>query len=207
MATYGDILDICMTRAERLGLVDSDEGKADAVELELYIYQALLSIVEIVDVPAYLRRDTHIAITKAGLAEYPVPKTFGRLILPRVRNRRGIFLYDTVANDDLEYIDPNSFSRKSSSANTRPTQFTVMQRKLWLYPPPDGNGSNDYTLRGLYIEIVERPDPDDVVLLDHPMALVEETLFRLGSDMNRLPQGLAQTRQEALGRLVGQRGG
>ncbi len=198
---YGDLLDILMTRAERLGLTAAD-GHADATELELYIYHSLLGIVESIDVPAYMQRDNNIAITKAGQADYAVPKEFGRLILPRVRNRRGIFLYDEVKNEDLEYIEPNSFSRKTSVSDRRPVQFTVMQRKLWLYPTPDGNATNNYRIRGLYMLKVERPGLEEDVLLDHPTALVEDALFRLATDMNRLPQGLAATRQEAMGRLV-----
>src|SRR5712692_4488612 len=46
---YKDLLDLLMQRADRLALVDSATGKVDAVELELYMFNALLSIVETVD--------------------------------------------------------------------------------------------------------------------------------------------------------------
>lgn len=77
-----------------------------------------------------------------------------------------------------------------------------MQRTLWLYPSPDGNGGSDFTVRGLYVQLVERPDLEETVILRYPTALVDQALFRLASDMDRLTKGLAAARQEALARLV-----
>ena len=37
---FSDILDLLMTRAERLGLVSGPEKHADAAELEMYLFQA-----------------------------------------------------------------------------------------------------------------------------------------------------------------------
>jgi len=199
---YSDLIDIMMQRAERLGLTTTAEQKADAAELEVYVFQALLHVTEVIDIPIYLQNNTEIAITSSGHNTYPMPQDYGRLIAPRVQNRRGIYLYDTVRNVDLEYLDPNSFARQSSLINERPTQFTVTQRTLWLYPTPDDNGTDNYTVRGLYVQRVERPELDDEVLLTYPTALIDEALFRLASDMGRPIQALAATRTEALTRLV-----
>ena len=199
---FSDILDILMTRAERLGFVSGPEQKADAAELEMYMFQALLDITESVDIPAYFKRDVAIAVTITGLSDYPLPDDFGRLILPRVQNKRGIYLYDTFRNADLEYVDPNVFARKSSLINARPEQFTIIGRRIWLYPTPDGNGTSDYTIRGLYVQIIDRPDLDDEVPLGYPTALVDVTLFRLASDIGKQVPALAATRGESMARLV-----
>ena len=199
---YGDILDLLMTRAERLGLVSGPEKHADAAELEIYMFHAMLDITESIDVPAYLKRDNAIAITTIGQPDYPFPDDFGRLILPRVQNRRGIYLYDTFRNVDLEYVDPNVFARNSSLLNSRPTQFTIIERRIWLYPTPDGNGTSDYTLRGLYMQVINRPDFDDEVPLGYPTALVDVALFRLASDVGKQVQALAATRAESMARLA-----
>ena len=199
---FSDILDLLMTRAERLGLVSGPEKHADAAELEMYLFQALLDITESVDIPAYLKRDNAIAVTTTGQPDYPLPDDFGRLILPRVQNKRGIYLYDTFRNADLEYLDPNVFARNSSLLNSRPTQFTVIERRIWLYPTPDGNGTSDYTIRGLYMQVINRPDLDDEVPLGYPTALVDVALFRFASDMGKQIQALAVTREESMKRLA-----
>ena len=199
---YSDILDLLMTRAERLGLVSGPEQKADAAELEMYLFHALLDITESIDVPAYLKRDNAIAVTNTGQPDYPLPDDFGRLILPRVQNRRGIYLYDTFRNADLEYLDPNVFARNSSLLNSRPTQFTVIERRIWLLPTPDGNGTSDYTLRGLYVQFINRPDLDDEVPLGYPTALIDVALFRLASDAGKPIQALTATRAESMARLA-----
>ena len=191
-----------MTRAERLGFMSGSERKADVAELEMYVFQALLDITESVDIPAYLKRDIAIAVTTTGQPDYPLPIDFGRLILPRVQNRRGIYLYDTIRNADLEYVDPNVFARRSSLINDRPTQFTIIGRRLWLYPTPDGNGTSDYTIRGLYMQVIDRPDLDDEVPLGYPTALVDVALFRFASDMGKQIQALAVTREESMKRLA-----
>lgn len=199
---FSDILDLLMTRAERLGLVSGSEQKSDAAELEMYLFQALLDITESVDIPAYLKRDEAIAVTTAGHPDYPLPDDFGRLILPRVQNKRGIYLYDTFRNADLEYVDPNVFARRSSLLNTRPEQFTVIERRIWLYPTPDDNGTSDYTIRGLYVQVIDRPDLDDEVPSGYPTALVDAALFRLATDMGKHAQALTATRAESMARLI-----
>src|SRR3990167_8364170 len=199
---FSDVLDLLETRAERFGLVSRTEQKADTAELEIYMFQALLDITESVDIPAYLKRDQAIAITTAGQPDYPLPADFGRLILPRVQNRRGIYLYDTIRNVDLEYVDPNVFTRRSSFRNERPTQFTIIERRLWLYPTPDGNGTSDYTVRGLYMHVIDRPELDHEVPLSYPTALVDVALFRLASDAGKQVQALTATRTESMERLA-----
>lgn len=199
---YSDILDLLMTRSERIGLVSGPENHSDAAELEIYMFHALLDITESIDIPAYLKRDNAIAVTTTGQPDYSLPVDFGRLILPRVQNRRGIYLYDTFENADLEYLDPNVFARNSSLSNSRPTQFTVIGRRIWLYPTPDGNGTSDYTLRGLYMQVIDRPDLDDEVPLGYPTALVDVALFRLASDAGKQVQALAATRAESMTRLA-----
>lgn len=199
---FSDVLDLLMTRAERLGLVSGSEQHADAAELEMYMFHALLDITESIDIPAYLKRDQAIAVTTLGLSDYPLPGDFGRLILPRVQNKRGIYLYDTFRNADLEYVDPNVFTRRSSLLNARPEQFTVIGRRIWLYPTPDGNGTSNYTIRGLYVQVIDRPDLDDEVPLGYPTALVDVALFRLATDMGKQVQALTATRSESMARLM-----
>lgn len=188
-----------MQRAERLGLIDPDSKKVDAAELELYLFQALLDVIEITDLPAYMVQNTNIVTTAIGIAQYPMPDDYGRLISPRVQNKRGIYLFDTLDNMDLTYIDPNSFARQVSMFNSKPTQFTITQRSLWLFPTPD---STNYTVRGIYMQRVNRPDLDDEVPIMYPTALIDDALFRLASDMNRASQSLTATRMESLTRLV-----
>ncbi len=195
---FSDLLDILMQRAERLGLVDADSKKADAAELEIYLFQALLDLTEGGDLPAYLVQNTTIATTTAGTAVYPMPADYGRLILPRVQNKRGLYLFDSFELVDLTYIDPNAFSRQVALTNAKPEQFTITQRNLYLFPTPD---KDTYTVRGLYMQRVDRPELDDEVPIMYPMALVDESLFRLASDMNRVTQSLVATRSEARLRL------
>ena len=199
---YGDILDLLMQRAERLGLVDAATQQADAAELQLYMYQALLSLTEAVDLPEYLVQNELIATTTAGHTVYTLPPDFGRLIMQRVNAKRGIYLFDTIDNTDLDYLDPNSFARQVAPQNGRPDAFTVTGRSLWVFPPPDSNTGQQYTLKGLYVARVSRPDLDDEVVLTHPVALITEALFLLSADMNKTNQGLNATRTEALARLA-----
>ncbi|SRR6266851_2191814 len=200
MLKFSDLVDIMIQRAERLGLVEPDSKKADAAEIELYLFQALLDITDGGDLPAYMIQNTSIATTTIGVAQYPLPADFGRLITPRVQNKRGIYLFDTFEIDDLTYIEPNAFARQVSTTNAKPEQFTVTQRNLFVFPTPD---KNTYTIRGLYIQRVDRPELDDEVLIMYPTALIDEGLFRLASDMNRATQALTIMRTEALARLTG----
>lgn len=200
--TYGDVLDIVMTRSERLGFVTGTEQKADAAELELYIYQALLDIAEIVDVPAFMQHDDNIVLTTAGKPDYTLPDSFGRLLLPRPNNRRGMYLWDTLKNNDLEYIDPNSYMRARSLTNGKPTQFSVIDRTLWLLPTPGNNGSTGYTVHGTYVQSLARPELSDAVTLGYPAAIIEQTLYLLASDSGKLTPGLEKSRGEGFDRLV-----
>jgi hypothetical protein len=200
---YSDLMDILLQRAQRLELVDADSRKADTAELELYLFQSLLSIVELVDIPVYMNQNPTIVTTKTGIPNYPMPDNYGRLIMPRVQNKRGIYLFDTLQNIELTYIDPNVFTRQVSLQNGRPSQFTVMQRTLWLYPTPDSNSGHNYTIRGIYMQRIDRPQLTDEVILPYPSALVEEALFRLASDMNKANASLIGTRTAALTLLVG----
>lgn len=199
---YTDLLDILLQRAERLGLMEAEQLHADAAELELYLFQALLDITESVDIPTYMVNNTTIATTVAAQASYPLPADYGRLIQPRVQNRRGIYLYDTVRLIDLEYIDPNAYARQYQLIPGTPRQFTVTQRTLSLFPQPDSNNTNNYTVRGIYIQRVDRPELEDEVLLSYPTALIDEALFRLASDMRKPMQALAMARSEAMARLL-----
>src|SRR5262245_56061374 len=111
MLRYADLIDIAIQRAMRLGLVDAETGKADSAELELYLFQALLDVSEVHDIDAFTVQNTQIAVTDAGQNAYGVPPDFGRLIAPRVANKRGMYLANTVEVKDLEYVDPNAFAR------------------------------------------------------------------------------------------------
>jgi hypothetical protein len=200
---YTDLLDIMMQRGARLGLLDEASQKVDATEMELYLFQALLNVSETHDLEAYLINNPQIAATSAGINRYAVPADYGRLITPRVQNRRGMYVFDGVRTFDLEYLDPNGFSRLVSAQNAPPVSFTVMRRQLWLYPTPDSNNGVDYTIRGLYVERVGRPDLDEEVMLSYPTVLVDEALFILAGDMNRVTSALAAKRAEGLSKLIG----
>ena len=199
---YADILDLLMTRSVRLGLADKISGNPDAAELELYMFQALLDIVEMADMPAFMHHDNNMMVTTKGLSDYAMPDDFGRLIYPRVQNHRGMYIYDTFQNVDLEYVDPNVFSRKVSLTNGRPTSFTVMERRLWLYPTPDGNGTADYIVRGVYVKAMSKPDLNEDVLFGFPTVLVDVALSRLAADIGKQVQALSATREEITARLL-----
>lgn len=204
---YKDLLDLLMQRADRLALVDAATGKVDAVELELYMFNALLSIVETVDLNDYTVRSSRIGTTTAGVDTYSVPEDFGRLIAPRVRNRRGIFLNDTANDYDLEYVDPNVFIRQEVLQQQRPDRFTVMGRQLLLGPMPDGNGANNYRVHGVYIKRVERPDLEEIVPLPYPSVLIDEAIFILASDIGKVSESIVARRNAALEKLIGAPGG
>lgn len=195
---YEDLLDIMQQRAERLGLTVKDGDTADTAELELYLFQALLDLAELTDIPAYMLYNQTLATTVPGQQSYELPETFGRLVLPRVRNRRGIYLFDGLRNRDLEYLTPPSFSSHMGGVLAKPRQFTVMGRDLWLFPIPDSS----YSVRGTYLQAVKRPELTDEVMLPYPTSLIEQALFRLASDAGKNPQGLGATRTEALTRLA-----
>lgn len=199
---FADLLDIMLQRMERLGFVDQATGQADAAEAELYLFQALLDIIETADIPAYTHFEPSLALTIAGQPDYTLPEDFGRLLLPRVQNKRGMAIFDGTFSNDLEYIEPNAFTRQVSFKNAAPTQFTVMERTLWLYPSPDGNGSSNYMVRGTYIVRASRPELDDEVLVSYPAALVDVALLRLGSDIGKDTQPLERMREESMARLV-----
>lgn len=192
-----------MQRGARLGLVDDMSRKVDATEMELYLFQALLDVSEVHDLEAYMVHNSQVATTGAGDNQYKMPDDYGRLITPRVQNKRGLFVFDGIRSTDLEYLDPNGFARLVSVQESPPTFFTVMRRQLWLYPTPDANNGNDYTIRGVYIERVGRPDLDEEVLLSYPTVLVDEALFLLAGDMNRVTPALAAKRAEGITKLIG----
>jgi hypothetical protein len=200
---YKDLLDLLMQRADRLALVDAATGRVDAVELEFYMFNALLSIVETVDLNDYTIRSSRIVTTTAGVDSYTVPDDFGRLITPRVRNRRGIFLNDTANDYDLEYVDPNVFIRQEIVPQRRPDRFTVMGRSLLLGPVPDANGANNYRIHGVYIKHVERPDLEEVVPLPYPSVLIDEAIFILASDIGKVSDAIVARRNAALAKLSG----
>jgi hypothetical protein len=200
---YKDLLDIFIQRADRLGLVDPSTSRTDAAELELYLFQALLSIIEMEDLNDYTIRNENILVTQAGVDNYSAPDDFGRLIAPRVRNRRGIYLNDTAVDHDLEYIDPNIFVRQSNGPQGVPSQFTVMRRRFFLSPTPDANGANNYKLRGIYIERAGRPDMQDDVPLAFPTVLTDEAIFILAGDMGKMNSTILTRRTEAMVKLMG----
>lgn len=195
---YADLLDIMEQRAERLGLLTTADQKVDTVELEIYLFQGLLDILESADIPDYTDYNDNFARTEVGRPSYPVPDVFGRLLLPRVKNRRGFYLYDGVKNLDLEYIEPNGLLRQVGAPNGKPTQFTIVKRALWLFPTPDAT----YTVRATYIMKAERPVLDDDVLLSYPTALIDSALYRQATDMGKQVPALATARQEAIAKLL-----
>lgn len=199
---YSDLVDILLQRALRLGLVDPETGKADGAELELYLFSALLEVAELHDLDAFMVSNPQICTTDSGQSVYSVPADFGRLIAPRVGNKRGIYLDDSAHTRDLEYLDPNAFTRMPPTPVGSPQFFTVARRLLHLSPTPDTNNGRNYTVRGLYIERIERPDPDQEVYLAYPTVLVDVALFRLAGDMGRLTEALAAERTEGLSKLV-----
>ena len=192
-----------MQRAARLGLTDEETGKVDAAELELYLFQALLDVSELHDLDAYTIHNPQVAVTAAGDSVYKMPDDWGRLIAPRVQNKRGLYIFDGVKSVDLEYLDPNGFARLVSTQNAIPRFFSVTRRQLYLSPTPADNNGRNYTVRGIYIERISRPDLDAEVLLSYPSVLVDQALFRLAGDMGRLTEALATTRGEGLAKLVG----
>ena len=197
---YHDLLDVMQMRAERLGLVGED-GHSDAAELELYLYQALLDVTEWVDLPQYLHYSAGICQTAFQVQEYPLPEDFGRLILPRVQNRRGIYCIDAAASTDLEYLDPNAFARLPPQTPGRPQQFSVIGRRLWLTPPPDARDT-PYLVQGVYVIRVGRPDLHETVDVAYPSVLVDQALWRLATDMKLEVPRLTQSRDEGMQRLA-----
>jgi len=186
-------------RAERLGLLTTADQKVDTVELEIYLFQGLLDILEVADIPDYTAYNGTFTITEAGNPSYPVPDVFGRLLLPRVKNRRGFYLFDGLRNNDLEYVEPNSLMRQLGAPNKKPTQFTVASRSLWLSPTPD----TTYTVRATYVIKAERPSLDDDVLLSYPTALIDCALWRQATDMGKQVPALTAARQESIAKLLG----
>jgi hypothetical protein len=192
-----------MQRGARLGLLDEASQRVDATEMELYLFQALMYISEVCDLESYTINNSQVALTSVGVNTYPLPADYGRLIIPRVLNKRGMYVFDGLRNFDLEYLDPNGFARLVSANNAPPVSFTVMRRQIWLYPTPDDNNGEDYTVRGLYIERVDRPNLDEDVLISYPTVLVDEALFILAGDMNRVTPQLAAKRAEGIAKIIG----
>lgn len=202
---YKDLLDMLIPRVERLGLIDASTGRADAMEMKLYLYQSLLDILDAFDFESYTIIDEQMALTQAGTRTYALPNRFGRLIYPRVMGKRGIFLQDATDAEsfELEFVDPNTFMKRPSLANRRPTTFTISQRTLYLYPTPDAAaGGASYTVIGVYIERVDRPDDEDDVILPNPAALIHNALYLIASDAGKLNPIITQQRNEALQNLL-----
>ena len=161
---YSDLLDIMLPRMERLGLLAPGEQKADATEAELYLFNALLEILEVSDIPAYLTYNDHMVETSVGDASYPLPDDFGRLILPRVRNKRGLYLFDQARTTDLEYLDPNTFHRQTP-AHTRNTYEVYRHRAHTLalsratrQCPPQFHCQGTYVMQAVRPDLSDRSD-------------------------------------------------
>lgn len=199
---YEEILDLLQIRAENLGLKDAATERTDSAILELYLWQGLIDMSELADVPALMRHDVLLFTTESGVNTYRLPEDWGRLIQPRVRNRRGIYLYDTIKQYDLEYADPNVLARQHSPTRSRPRQFTVIERSLILYPTPDDNSGLNYTVKGVYVLRQERPALDDEVPVPYPGMLVDLALYRYAADLGKMIQSLADARTENVVRLA-----
>jgi hypothetical protein len=198
---YAELLDIVQLRAEQLGIKDPATDRTDSAVLEIYIHQALIDISEMADVPALMRNDALLFVTESGVNTYQLPMDWGRLIMPRVRNRRGIYLYDGIQQFDLEHTDPNVLARQYSSTLARPRQFTVVERQLMLFPTPDNNSGLNYTIKGVYVVRQERPNLDDEVRVPYPGMLIDLTLYRAAADLGKSIQSLAEAKVENMARL------
>lgn len=185
-------------RAERLGLLEPESKHADSVELMLYLFQALLDTVESADIPAYMKYDDLITRTERNTPDYALPEDFGRLILPRTRNKRGFYLYDGVNNVNLDYMEPPAFFARVGLPASIPNFFTIAEERLWLSAAPGAA----YTVRATYMKQMTRPELEDPVLLQYPTTLIETALHRMATDMGKQAVSLTTTKQEALVRLV-----
>jgi hypothetical protein len=199
---YEELLDLLQIRAENLGLRDEATGRTDAAILELYIWQALIDMSEMADVPQLMRNDVLLFVTEDGVNNYALPEDWGRLITPRVRNRRGIYLWDTIKQYDLEYCDINVLARQYSATKSRPRLFSTVERRLYLFPTPDSNNTLNYTVKGVYVTRQERPGLDDEVPIPYPGMLVDLALYRYAADLGKMMDSLANARTENLVRLA-----
>ena len=202
---YRDLFDMLIPRVERLGLIDTSTGRADAAELELYLYQSLLDIIDTFDFECYTIIDDNIAITQNGVRTYALPPRFGRLIYPRVMGKRGMFLQDVTDTEvfELEFVDPHVFMKRPNIANRRPTIFTLSERTLYLYPTPDvAAGGAAYTIIGTYIDRVDRPDLDDDVILPNPATLVHNAIYLIASDTGKINEGIIKQRNDSMQNLI-----
>lgn len=202
---YRDLFNMLIPRVERIGLIDTSTGRADVAELELYLYQSLLDIIDTFDFECYTIIDDNIAVTQSGTRAYALPKRFGRLIYPRVMGKRGIFIQDVTDAEtfELEFVDPNTFLKHPSLANRRPSIFTISERTLYLYPTPDAAaGGASYTVIGTYIDRIDRPELDDDVILPNPAALVHNAIFLIASDTGKINEGIVRQRTESMQNLL-----
>ena len=162
---YRQAIDLVLLDCERLGLKNPETGHVDAVEAELAMLRYLQWITSQWDLDGFTVINDDIAITTTGERAYPLPPDFGRLMVPTIEQPDyGIFLHNGSSEHGLRYRNPRHFRQLQATTNSVPSYFTIMKGsqdiELRLDPAPDANNSNNYTIRGVYIQDVREIDRD-----------------------------------------------
>lgn len=203
---YQEYLDIVLGRCRTLTFLDPETKQVDAAEVELATQMSLLEISDGWDLDTFIRLNTDMGTTVAGVTHYALPSDFGRLRIPRDEDESGIYLRNPHSTQPvpLRYRDHEDWFRKQTTTQSQPSYFTISHNAvLLLDPPPDSNGGVDYTIQGVYIRSIESLDLNDQLLVTHPTALIATTLARLAIDKGAA-QGavLVAERDKQLSKLV-----
>ena len=197
---YRALIPVLQSRAERLGLIDPQTGRADADELGRYMASAVTYFAEKYDLDEFITIDRALFQTQANVELYTLPNGFGRLLTPATEDYTGITLSATDGTNKhpLYYKPPIVFNDTFDTSETgEPTEFTITGRWMRLSPKPNGG----YLVGGTYVERnAFSLDDQSPMMLETP--LVVRTLLQLAADMGRVNQLLAIEYQDALSVLA-----
>lgn len=205
MMQYQEFLDIVLGRARTLKFLDPDTAQVDGAEVELAAHHALQELCDGWELDAFMAVNEQIAITASGVTAYPLPGNFGRLRTPKDADESGLFLRsrEEESPNQLWYRDAEDWYRNATSNRSRPGYFMISGSTLYLDPPPDSNGGNNYIVQGVYVRKIEQMDGSDPILVSHPSALIDATLARLAVDKGAAQaQTLVAERERSIMRLI-----
>jgi hypothetical protein len=163
---YGELFSLLEAGARRYGIV------TDIADLELIVFEELQRLVDTYDLSAYLHPNPTMLRTAVGVDAYELPEDFGRLMRPIQETDWGLYRVEGTTRIPLQYREPIQWLTLDRSTRSRPTQFTLMEDQVWLHPTPDAA----YTIEGLYVQRLERPDWEETVRLSEPSILLSKTL-------------------------------
>lgn len=197
--TYADLMTLLLIEARAVLNAAWQPGmplpRVNEGRLERCLVETMMDILDEVDLDAFTLIDQAIATTATGTRTYALPTTFRRLLLnARDQNENGLRISDGTSIFPLWHQQMAVFNQGLVTTNARPRRFVLAGTNIVVDPPPDSNSTNNYTIRGTYIQNFDysRFDLTQTMPFREPQALQDAVLARY----------LGQPSRDALQRVI-----